>query len=201
MWRREELMQDKESYINSIVESLRRNPYYTRHLEYTGRDALMFLDLTNILCQASEYRLWLDLEDLVYIFSALYNLRSFYAFTSSNLSGGMVNFLYETGYVVYQSPFDSDAIMGFVISDLTRDIDVDLVILGTHDGGFRGVSDQLARRGIDVAFLGFREMFSSYLRSSLLFCFEDLNLLSPIREKVAAREFVDDAEIPIRVES
>jgi uncharacterized LabA/DUF88 family protein len=197
----EELMQEKESHINSIMESLRRNPYYTKHLKYAGRDVLMFLDLTNILCQASEYRLWLDLEDLVHIFSTLYNLRGFYAFTGSNLSGGMVNFLYETGYVVYQSPFDSDAIMGFVISDLTRDIDVDLVIMGTHDGGFRGVSDQLARKGIDVAFLGFREMFSSYLRSSLLFCFEDLNILSNLREKGAVGEFLDDAKIPIRVES
>jgi uncharacterized LabA/DUF88 family protein len=198
MWCIEELMHEKESHINSIMESLRRNPYYTKHLKYAGRDVLMFLDLTNILCHASEYRLWIDLEDLVYIFSTLYNLRSFYAFTSSNLSGGMVNFLYETGYVVYQSPFDSDAIMGFVISDLTRDIDVDLVIIGTHDGGFRGISDQLVRKGIDVAFLGFREMFSSYLKSSLLFCLEDLNILSHLREKGAVGEFLDDAEIPVR---
>ncbi len=45
------LMQDKEAYINSIIETLQQNPSYTRHLEYKGKNALMFLDLSNILCR------------------------------------------------------------------------------------------------------------------------------------------------------
>lgn len=175
-------MQDKEAFINSIVESLRENPSYTRHFDYKGKDALMFLDLSNILCRAHDYSVWLDIEDLVYIFSTLYNLKGHYAYTSTNLSTGMINFLYNTGFVVFQSPFDSDAIMGYTICSVVEEADVDLVVIGTHDGGFRGVSDQLAQRGIPVAFLGFREMFSSFLRSGLLFCFEDMSVLSPFKE-------------------
>ena len=175
-------MQDKEAFINSIVESLRKNPSYTRHFNYKDKNALMFLDLSNILCRAHDYSVWLDIEDLVYIFSTLYNLKGHYAYTSTNLSTGMIKFLYDTGFVVFQSPFDSDAIMGYTICDIAGKADVDLVIIGTHDGGFRGISDQLAQSGISVAFLGFREMFSSFLRSGLLFCFEDMNVLSTFRD-------------------
>jgi hypothetical protein len=192
-------MQDKAAYINSIVETLENNPYYTRHFDYRGRNTLMFLDLSNILCQAYDFSVWIDIADLVYIFSTLYELNGYYAYTSCNLSNGMVKFLYDTGFVVHQNPFDSDAIMGFTISDVSRESDVDLVILGTHDGGFRGVRDQLVQRGVHVAFLGFRDMFSHFLRSDLLFCFEDLNILSPMRE-TAKSVTVDNAEAQIEVQ-
>jgi len=190
-------MQDKEAYINSIVESLQQNPSYARHFEYKGKKALMFLDLSNILCRAHDYSVWLDIEDLVYVFSTLYNLNGHYAYTSTNLSTGMINFLYNTGFVVFQSPFDSDAIMGYTICNIAGEADVDLVIIGTHDGGFRGISDQLTQRGIPVAFLGFREMFSSYLRSGLLFCFEDMNIISPFQENESIPTTIDRAEKPI----
>ena len=190
-------MQDKEAYINSIVESLQQNPSYARHFEYKGKKALMFLDLSNILCRAHDYSVWLDIEDLVYVFSTLYNLNGHYAYTSTNLSTGMINFLYNTGFVVFQSPFDSDAIMGSTICNIAGEADVDLVIIGTHDGGFRGISDQLTQRGIPVAFLGFREMFSSYLRSGLLFCFEDMNIISPFQENESIPTTIDRAEKPI----
>jgi len=192
-------MQDKAAYINSIVETLEKNPYYTRHFDYRGRKALMFLDVSNLLCRAYDFSVWIDVADLVCIFSTLYELNGYYAYTSCNLSNGMVKFLYDTGFVVHQNPFDSDAIMGFTISDVSRESDVDLVLLGTHDGGFRGVRDQLVRRGVHVAFLGFRDMFSSFLRSDLLFCFEDLNILSPMRE-TSKSATVDNAEAQIEVQ-
>ena len=95
----------------------------------------------------------------------------------------MVNFLYDTGFVVYQSPFDSDATMGYTICSVVRETDLDLVLIGTHDGGFRGVRDQLTQRGLNVAFLGFREMFSHFLKSDNLFCFEDMSILSTLTKK------------------
>lgn len=195
-------MQDKEDYINSIVETLQQNPSYTRHFDYRGKNVLMFLDLSNILCRAHDYSVWIDIEDLVYIFSTLYNLKGHYAYTSTNLSSGMINFLYNTGFVVFQSPFDSDAIMGYTICNVAGEADVDLVIIGTHDGGFRGISDQLAQRGIPVAFLGFREMFSSFLRSGLLFCFEDMKVLSSFREgqEPSADTDINNVKLQIRSE-
>ena len=48
-------MQDKEAFINSIVESLQQNPSYTRHFDSKGKNVLMFLDLSNILCRAYDY--------------------------------------------------------------------------------------------------------------------------------------------------
>ena len=191
-------MQDKEAYINSIVESLQQNPYYTRHFDFKGQNALMFLDLSNILCRAHDFSVWLDIEDLVYIFSTLYNLNGHYAYTSTNLSTGMIKFLYDTGFVVFQSPFDSDAIMGYTICNIAGEADVDLVIIGTHDGGFRGISDQLTQRGIPVAFLGFREMFSSFLRSGLLFCLEDMNVLSPLRQTEPQTAAMENKELQMR---
>jgi hypothetical protein len=175
-------MQGKDRFISSILDSLHGNPNYSRHFDLKGRRALLFLDLTNILCQAAEFCLWIDLEDLVLILSRLFDLQAHYAFTGCGLTSGMVNFLYNTGYIVRQSPFDSDAIMGYTICDSTERQDAEVVLIGTHDGGFRGVGDELRRRGVDVAFLGFREMFSSYLRGCPLFCFEDMKILSPLRE-------------------
>lgn len=194
-------MQVKEDYINSIVESLQLNPSYARHFDYKGKNALMFLDLSNILCRAHDYSVWLDIEDLVHVFSKLYSLNGHYAYTSTNLSNGMIKFLYDTGFVVFQSPFDSDAIMGYTICNIAGGADVDLVIIGTHDGGFRGISDQLAQRGVPVAFLGFREMFSSFLRSGLLFCFEDMDVLSSFREGQEPSTDTDINNVKLQIRS
>ena len=194
-------MQDKEAFINSIVESLQGNPAYSRHFDYKGKNALMFLDLSNILCRAHDYSVWLDIEDLVHVFSTLYSLNGHYAYTSTNLSNGMIRFLYDTGFVVFQSPFDSDAIMGYTICDIAGEADVDLVIIGTHDGGFRGISDQLTQKGIPVAFLGFREMFSSFLRSGLLFCFEDMKVLSSFRETQEPSTELDINDVKTQIRS
>lgn len=192
-------MLDKVSYINSIIETLEKNPYYTRHFDNRGRNALMFLDVSNLLCQAFDLSVWIDIEDLVYIFSTLYKLNGYYAYTSCNMSNGMVKFLYDTGFVVHQNPFDADATMGFMIGNVSRDSGADLVLLGTHDGGFHGVRDQLIQRGVNVAFLGFRDMFSHFLRSDLRFCLEDLNILSPMRE-TAKRAPVDNIEAQIETQ-
>jgi hypothetical protein len=191
-------MQEKESYITSLVELLEKNPYYARHFDHRGEKAVMFLDFSNILCQAHVLSVWIDLEDLVYIFSKLYNLKGYYAFTSCNLTKGMVDFLYDTGFVVYQSPFDSDAIMGYTICSVARESDLDMVLIGTHDGGFRGVRDQLTQTGTNVAFVGFREMFSHYLKSDCLYCFEDMNILSPLKRNESNSTHTNDAEIKSR---
>jgi len=175
------MMQDKSAYIDSIVESLQGNPYYARHFDYKGKKTFLYLDLSNLLCLAHDYSVWIDIEDVVYILDAIYDLKGHYAFTSCNLTNGMVNFLYNAGFIVFQSPFDSDALMGYTICNVSRETDVTLVVIGTHDGGFRGVSDSLAQKGIQVAFLGFKEMFSSFLKSNLLFCLEDMNVLSPLK--------------------
>jgi hypothetical protein len=107
----------------------------------------------------------------------------------------MVNFLYNTGFIVYQSPFDSDALMGFTICSVCKESDIELVLIGTHDGGFRGVSDQLAQKGIHVGFLGFRDMFSSYLKSSPLFYFEDMKILSPLKETETKNQTIVPTEM------
>ena len=180
------LMLEKDLYISSLIEMLEKNPDYKQLFDYRGNNAVMFLDFSNILCQAHDLSVWIDIKDLVYIFSKIYTLKGYYAFTSCNLSKGMINFLYDTGFVVYQSPFDSDAIMGYTICSVAREADLDLVIIGTHDGGFRGVRDQLTQRGLNVAFLGFREMFSHFLRSDYLFCFEDMNILSTLKKNDAS---------------
>ena len=107
----------------------------------------------------------------------------------------MVNFLYDTGFVMYQSPFDSDSIMGYIINSVTRETDLDLVLIGTHDGGFRGVRDQLTQRGLNVAFLGFRDIFSHFLKSDNLFCFEDMNILSTLNKKESRGSPIDDLSL------
>ena len=179
-------MLEKDLYIASLVEMLEKNPNYKQLFNYKGNKAVMFLDFSNILCQAHDLSVWIDIKDLVYIFSKIYALKGYYAFTSCNLTSGMINFLYDTGFVMYQSPFDSDAIMGYIINSVTRETDLDLVLIGTHDGGFRGVRDQLTQRGLNVAFLGFRDMFSHFLKSDNLFCFEDMNILSALNKKASS---------------
>lgn len=193
-------MQGKDGLISGILDALRSNPNYSRLFDLEGRRALLFLDLTNILCQAAEFCLWIDLEDLVLILSRLFDLQAHYAFTSCGITGGMVNFLYNTGYIVRQSPFDSDAIMGYTICESTERHEAEVVLIGTHDGGFRGVGDELRRRGVDVAYLGFREMFSSYLRGCPLFCFEDMKILTPLREAREGRPEESQPHVEARTE-
>jgi len=113
----------------------------------------------------------------------MYDLKDHLAFTSCNISNGLVEFLYKTGYIVYQSPFDSDAIMGYKICELSEVYKVKVVVIGTHDGGFRRVSDQLKQRNIQVYFLGFRDWFSGFLRCVPLYNLEDLGILEPMHEK------------------
>jgi hypothetical protein len=193
-------MQGKDSLISGILDDLRGNPNYSKLFDLEGRRALLFLDLTNILCQAAEFCLWIDLEDLVLILSRFFDLQAHYAFTSCGITSGMVNFLYNTGYIVRQSPFDSDAIMGYTICESTERHEAEVVLIGTHDGGFRGVGDELRRRGVDAAFLGFREMFSSYLRGCPLFCFEDMKILSPLREAREGRPEESQPHVEARTE-
>jgi hypothetical protein len=194
-------MLEKDLYISSLVEMLEKNPRYKQLFDFRGNNAVMFLDFSNMLCQAYDLSVWIDIKDLVYIFSKIYTLKGHYAFTSCNLSKGMIDFLYNTGFVVYQSPFDSDAIMGYTICSVARETNLDLVIIGTHDGGFRGVRDQLTQRGLNVAFLGFREMFSHFLKSDYLFCFEDMNILSTFKEKKANGLPLNDVSAQIRLDS
>lgn len=166
-----------------IPESLLENPNYKRHFKHRGEAALLFLDLSNILCRAVDLGLWINLEKVISIFNQIYDLKNHLAFTSCNVSNGFVEFLYNTGYTVFQSPFDSDAIMGYKICELSNTHDVKVVIIGTHDGGFRRVSDQLRQRNIQVYFLGFRDWFSTFLRCMPLYIFEDLDVLEHLREK------------------
>jgi hypothetical protein len=166
-----------------IPESLYINPNYKQHFKHRGETALLFLDLSNIICRAVELGLWINLEKLISIFNQLYDLKNHLAFTSCNISNGFVEFLYNTGYSVFQSPFDSDAIMGYKICELCNAQDVKVAIIGSHDGGFRRVGDQLRQRNIRVYFLGFRDWFSTFLRCMPLYIFEDLDVLEPLREK------------------
>lgn len=166
-----------------IPESLLENPNYKRHFKHRGEAALLFLDLSNILCRAVDLGLWINLEKLISIFNQIYDLKNHLAFTSCNVSNGFVEFLYNTGYTVFQSPFDSDAIMGYKICELSNTHDAKVVIIGTHDGGFRRVSDQLRQRNIQVYFLGFLDWFSTFLRCMPLYIFEDLDVLEHLREK------------------
>ena len=195
------LMLEKDLYITSLVEMLEKNPHYKQLFDYRGNNAVMFLDFSNLLCQAHDLSVWIDILFIDSAFSEIYTLKGYYAFTSCNLSKGMINFLYDTGFVVYQSPFDSDAIMGYTICSVARETDLDLVIIGTHDGGFRGVTDQLTQRGLNVAFLGFREMFSHFLRSDYLFCFEDINILSTLKKIKDNGLPLNDVSAQIRLDS
>jgi hypothetical protein len=168
---------------HDIPESLEENPNYERHFKHRGETALLFLDLSNILCRAVDLGYWIDLEKLISIFDQMYDLKGHLAFTSCNISNGLVEFLYKTGYIVFQSPFDSDAIMGYKICELSEVYKVKAVVIGTHDGGFRRVSDQLKQQNIQVYFLGFRDWFSGFLRCVPLYNLEDLGILEPMHEK------------------
>ena len=168
---------------HNIPESLEENPNYERHFEHRGETALLFLDLSNILCRAVDLGYWVNLKKLITIFDRMYDLKGHLAFTSCNITNGLVEFLYKTGYIVYQSPFDSDAIMGYKICELSEVYEVEVVVIGTHDGGFRRVSDQLKQRNIQVHFLGFRDWFSGFLRCEPLYNLEDFGVLEPMHEK------------------
>lgn len=127
-------------------------------------DALLFLDLSNIFCTAMELHTRVDLKKLVSKLSNQFVLRTLYAFASSKANNGLIEALYNIGFTVFQIPFDCDALMGFKISELTRTQKVKVVIIGTHDGDFRGICDELEQGGIQVYFLGFKNRFSTFLR-------------------------------------
>jgi uncharacterized LabA/DUF88 family protein len=154
--------------MSSLVSSIEIETVET--LETEKAVTLLFLDLTNILCSAKALGWWIDLRKLISRLSRTFDCKGLFAFTSSNNNSKFVEALYNMGFIVFQKPFDSDALMGFKISELIRLYGVKTVIIGTHDGDFRGVGDELEQSNIDIYFLGFRNEFSTLL-------FEDLDIL------------------------
>ena len=127
-------------------------------------EALLFLDLSNIFCTAMELQVRIDLRKLLSYLSTRFGLERLFAFVSSKVNNGLVEALYNMGFTVYQIPFDCDALMGFKISESTRAQEGRVIIIGTHDGDFRGIGDELEQKGFQVYFLGFKDRFSSFLK-------------------------------------
>lgn len=128
-------------------------------------EALLFFDLSNIFYTAMELHTYVDLKKLISSLSNRFCLKSLFAFVNSKANGGLVEVLYNIGFTVYQIPYNCDALMGFKISELVRTQRAKVVIIGTHDGDFRGICDELEQEGFRVYFLGFKGKFSSFLRS------------------------------------
>jgi len=126
--------------------------------------ALLFLDLSNIFCTAMELHTRVDLKKLISNMSSRFVLVGLFAFVNSKANNGLVEALYNIGFTVYQIPYDCDALMGFKISRLTRSHSAKVVVLGTHDGDFRGICDELEQEGFQAYFLGFKDRFSTFLK-------------------------------------
>ena len=127
-------------------------------------EALFFLDLANIFCTAMELHIRVDLKKLVSDLSNQFALKRLFAFVNSKANNGLIEALYNMGFTVYQIPYDCDALMGFKISESIRTQNARVVIMGTHDGDFRGICDELEQKGLQVYFLGFKNKFSTFLR-------------------------------------
>ena len=127
-------------------------------------EALFFLDLSNIFCTAMELHTRVDLKKLVSDLSNQFALKRLFAFVNSKANSGLIEALYNIGFTVYQIPYDCDALMGFKISESLRTQKARVVIIGTHDGDFRGICDELEQEGMLVYFLGFKDRFSTFLR-------------------------------------
>lgn len=127
-------------------------------------EALFFLDLSNIFCTAKELQIRVDLSALVRDLSNQFALKSLYVFANSKANNGLIEALCNIGFTVFQIPYDCDALMGFKISESTRTQKPEVVIIGSHDGDFRGICDHLEQEGITVYFLGFTDRFSTFLR-------------------------------------
>lgn len=127
-------------------------------------EALLFLDFSNIFYTAMELHTHVDLKKLISNLSDRFTLKNMFAFINSKANNGLVEALYNIGFTVYQIPYNCDALMGFKISELTRTQKANVVIIGTHDGDFRGICDELEQEGFQVYFLGFKDRFSTFLR-------------------------------------
>ena len=127
-------------------------------------EALLFLDLSNIFCTAMELHVRVDLRKLISDLSESFALKRLFAFISSKANNGAIEALYNMGFTVYPIPYDCDALMGFKISESMRTQNTKVVIIGTHDGDFRGICDELEQKGFQVYFLGFKDRFSTFLR-------------------------------------
>lgn len=127
-------------------------------------EALLFLDISNIFCTAMELNTRVDLRELLSVLSNRFMLKGLFAFVNSKANNRLVEALYNMGFTVYQIPYDCDALMGFKISESMRTQKARVVIMGTHDGDFRGICDELEQEGIQVYFLGFKDRFSTFLR-------------------------------------
>jgi len=127
-------------------------------------EALLFLDLSNIFRTAVALNTRVDLKKLISDLSNRFVLKGLFAFVNSKVNNGLVEALYNMGFTVYQIPYNCDALMGFKVSELTRTQKARVVILGTHDGDFRGICDELEQKGFEVYFLGFKDKFSTFLK-------------------------------------
>jgi len=127
-------------------------------------EALLFLDLSNIFYTAMELHIRVDLRKLVSDLSNQFFLKRLCVFVNSKANNGLVEALYNIGFTVCEIPFDCDALMGFKISELIRTQKANVVIIGTHNGDFRGICDELEQKGIQVYFFGFKGKFSTFLR-------------------------------------
>lgn len=127
-------------------------------------EASLFLDLSNIFCTAIELRVRVDFKKLVSNLSEHFALKGLFAFINSRVNNGLIEALYNIGFTVYPIPYNCDALMGFKIGELTKTQNTRAVIIGTHDGDFRGICDELEQKGIQVYFLGFKNRFSTFLQ-------------------------------------
>lgn len=138
-------------------------------------DALLFLDLSNIICSASELNSRIDFKKLIYNLSQRFNLKGLFVFTNFNQNKKFIEMLYNLGFIVYPVPSDADAYMGFKIGELVSIYNPTVVIIGTHDGDFRWICDELEQTSIMVYFIGFKDKFSSFLKRKPCLCLEDFH--------------------------
>lgn len=141
--------------------------------------ALFFLDLSNIFHTATELNTYVDLQKLISSLSNHFIFKGLYAFTNSKTNSGLIEALYNMGFTVFQKPYDCDALMGFKISELIRAHKVKVIIIATHDGDFRGISDELEQENIEVYFLGFQKRFSTFLKPKRCLYIENLDVQIP----------------------
>jgi len=127
-------------------------------------EALLFLALSNIFCTAMELGCRVDLRKMVLSLSDRFVFKGLFVFANSRVNNGLVEALYNIGFTVFSIPYDCDALMGFKISELMGSCKVKAVIIGTHDGDFRGIGDELEQQDIEVYFLGFQNKFSTFLK-------------------------------------
>ena len=144
------------------------------HLEKPN--TLLFIDLPNISRSASELNVRIDFQRLIHNISKNFNLKGLFIFTNFNHNNKFIEMLYNLGFTIYTVPSkDVDAYMGFKLCELIKKYKPKVVIIGTHDGDFRGICDELEQSGITVYFIGFKEHFSTFLRCKFCIHLKDLD--------------------------